>query len=285
MRVSPVVLMLLVAACPATPNDRATVLGGLSVGDEPKAAWRLPTRLREISALAMSADRRLFAVDDEQAVVYEIDYAEGRVVKAFAVGQPALRADFEGLAIVGGDFYLMTSKGDIVRAEEGGDGAHVAHEAFSTGLSKQCEFEGLAADPRADRLLLLCKNLHKTADIDELSIFAWDIAQQRTDEAQRIRLPVEAIRQQLGADTLRPSGLAAHPNGDVLVLVAARERVLAEIDFTGVLLKAIELPGGGRHPQAEGIEFGVNRELVIADEGGNKEARLTVYSERTSQHE
>lgn len=264
--------------------DQATVLGGLSFGGEPQAAWRLPKLLREISALAMSADQRLFAVDDERAVVYEIDYAQGRVVKSFAVGKPAIRADFEGLAIVDDAFYLMTSKGDIVRAGEGDDGAHVAHESFATGLAQQCEFEGLAEDPRAARLLLLCKNLHKKADIDELSIFAWDIGQQRIDAAQRIRLPVDAIRQELGADSLRPSGLAAHPDGDVLVLVAARERALAEIDFTGALRKAIELPGGGKHPQAEGIEFGTNGELIVADEGGNKKARLTIYGERTSQH-
>ena len=276
-------LLLLVAACPATPNDQGTVLGNLSFSGKPQAAWRLPKRLREISALAMSPDHRLFAVDDEQAIIYEIDYSEGRISKAFAVGKPALRADFEGLAIVDTTFYLMTSKGKITRTVEGSDGEHVAYDSFSTGLGKQCEFEGLAADPRSPRLLLLCKNLHRKADFDVLSIFSWDTEQQHIDETQRIELPVDAAEARLGSDSLRPSGLAVHPSGDALVLVAARERALVEIDFTGALRNAIELPGGGKHPQAEGIEFGLNRELIIADEGGKGRARLTVYGEQNTQ--
>lgn len=266
-------LLLLVAACPATSNDQDPVPGNLSLGGEPQAAWRLPKRLREISALAMSPDHRLFAVDDEQAIIYEIDYSEGRISKAFAVGKPVLKADFEGLAIVDDAFYLMTSRGKITRTVEGEDGEHVPYETFFTGLGKHCEFEGLAADPRAPRLLLLCKNLQKSADIDVLSIFAWDIEQERIDESQRIELPVQAAQAKLGTDTLRPSGLAAHPDGDALLMVASRERALVEIDFTGALRNAIELPGGGKHPQAEGIEFGPNRELIIADEGGKGRAR------------
>ena len=67
---------------------------------KPLARWYLPDRLHEVSALAMTADRELFAVDDEQAVIYQIDYTSGRLVKAFALGRPVERGDFEGLAVV-----------------------------------------------------------------------------------------------------------------------------------------------------------------------------------------
>ena len=36
--------------------------------------WKLPGRLREISGLALTSDERLFAVADEKAIVYELDY-------------------------------------------------------------------------------------------------------------------------------------------------------------------------------------------------------------------
>jgi uncharacterized protein YjiK len=259
-------------------EDQPTVLDGLALDDGPQLAWRLKPRLREISGLAMSPDQRLFAVDDERARIYEIDYAEGRINKVFDIGRPALRGDFEGLAIVGTTFYLMTSNGRIIVAEEGADGEHVASESFDTGLAKQCEFEGLAVDPQSAGLLLLCKNVLGKADIDSLSIFAWDIQQRRVDESQRIVLPMDAIRARLGIDRLRPSGLAVHPRQPVMVIVAARERALVELDFTGELRNAIILPNRKAHPQAEGIEFGVDQQLIIADEGGKGRARLSLYS-------
>ena len=46
--------------------------------------WKLPGKLREISGLALTSDERLLAVTDESAIVYEIDYENGRLVKAFA---------------------------------------------------------------------------------------------------------------------------------------------------------------------------------------------------------
>lgn len=279
---SPLILFLSAHACVAA-DDPPTILDSLSLADGPQVSWRLQSRLREISALATSADHRLFAVDDERALVYEIDYVEGRINKAFAVGKPALKDDFEGLAIIDKTFYLMTSNGEITVAEEGADGEHVAYETFDPGLARQCEFEGLAVDPRAPRLLLLCKNLRRKADIETLSIVAWDIPERRVDESRRIELPVAAIKARLGIDSLRPSGLAVHPEMPALLIIAAGERALVELELTGKLRNAIVLPNAKAHPQAEGIEFGVEQQLIIADEGGKGRARLSLYSKLNKQ--
>src|SRR5882762_6336402 len=56
--------------------------------------WNLPKRLNEISGLALSADARLFAHDDERGVIYQIDWRHGRLTKAFSLGDPPPRADF-----------------------------------------------------------------------------------------------------------------------------------------------------------------------------------------------
>ncbi|MEM7504621.1 MAG: hypothetical protein AAF417_21465, partial [Pseudomonadota bacterium] len=99
-------LSLLVSTRLAVPSSLDDL-----VRDPPSAEWRLPKRLKEISALAMSDSHRLFAVDDEIAIIYEIDYDNGKLLQAFAFGEPALRGDFEGLALVGDRFYLLTSDG------------------------------------------------------------------------------------------------------------------------------------------------------------------------------
>ena len=269
-----------VAALSLLVSTRLAVPSSLDdlVRQPPSAEWRLPKRLKEISGLAMSDGNRLFAVDDEIAIVYEIDYDNGKLLKAFAFGEPALRGDFEGLALVEDRFYLLTSDGILYDAKEGHDGYHVSYNRIDTGLGRQCEFEGLSEDVTPGALLLACKALRKRADIDVLSIFRWPLGTDRSPESERIDLPIEQITEVLGTPKLRPSGIAVHPLRDTLVLVAARERALIELDANGRLLSALVLPKKNRHPQAEGIEFASNGSLILADEGQRGRATMVIYS-------
>src|SRR5690606_8221903 len=93
--------------------------------DAPTARHTLPPALVEVSGLALSPDGRLFAHGDEQAEVLQIDVRTGARVKGFTLGSPALTGDFEGIAIVGERFFLVTSGATIVEFREGGDGESV----------------------------------------------------------------------------------------------------------------------------------------------------------------
>ena len=248
------------------------------VGGEPTAEWRLPARLAEISALAMSEDQRLFAVDDERAIVYQIDYDNGRLVKAFALGAKPVRDDFEGLAIVGREFFLLTSDAKLFAAAEGEDGERVPFTVTDTGLGDECEFEGLTPAADGGALLLLCKNVRKGAEIDVVSVFEWRLGAQPNAIAGSVPLPVAAIREALGKRRFRPSGIALRPRGETLVVVAARERALVEVTASGELLNAVLLPGEERHRQTEGIEFTARGDVILADEANKGPPRLTIYS-------
>ncbi len=254
-----------------------TVLDRYSLTAESHTQWALPDKLLEISALAMTPDNRLLAVDDERAVVYEIDYVSGGLVKAFALDKPVLRSDFEGLAVLDSTVYLMTSDGIIYSAPEGGDGDRVAYESHNTGLGSECEFEGLAADPAGRRLLLLCKNVRKKADIDTLSIYVWDAVGETLLPRDRIELPVADISLALRSRRLHPSGLVVDQETGNLLLVAAREQALIELEGDGKFIAARRLELPRRHPQAEGIELAPDGRLILADEGGKSRARLSVY--------
>ncbi len=262
---------------PSAAGEKS-ILANLNLKEGALAEWRLPSRLREISGLAMTPEQRLLAMDDEKAIVYQIDYLNGRFVKAFAFGKPVLRGDFEGLAVVGDTVYLLTSTGVLYSAVEGDDGDRVDYEIFDTGLEEQCEFEGLARDRSGANLLLLCKAVLDSANIDALSVFPWNLKDREVVYDQRIELPLAAISSRLGVRGLHPSGIVAHPDEESLLIVAARERALVEIDTEGALLDAVVLPDERRHPQAEGIELIGDGRLVIADEGGKGRARLTVYT-------
>ncbi len=233
--------------------------------------WALPDGLREVSGLALGAQERLFAHGDEEATIFELDLAGGQVRKRFHVGDPARKGDFEGLAWHEGYFYLVTSDGTLLRFREGSDEEHVEFELTHTGLGRQCEIEGLHAPADGGLLLLACKTPRQDDLQGRLAVLAWSLPDARPQPADNVMV------EQLPAD-FAPSGLTRCPDSGNLLLVAARQRALIEVSGDGELVRALRLPGGGRHPQMEGVELTSTGNLIIADEGGSGRGRLGVYA-------
>lgn len=239
--------------------------------------WRLPDKLNEISGLALTADGRLFAVNDEVAIIYELNYEEGRIVKAFALGKPIVKGDFEGIAVVNDLIYLTTSSGRVYFAAEGGDGQRVAFDTYDTGLGKDCEIEGLATNSNNTRLYFLCKTLRKNSRLPGLAVFAWDVGERKLRPDESLFLPLSEIMRQLRVDRFSPSGITIDRQSDNRIVLAARQRALVELSADGQLVSARNLPLTNRHRQAEGLELTGDGRLLIADEGGTHKARLAVY--------
>lgn len=253
------------------------ILGIFPLDSESMMQWRLPDRLKEISGLALTGDGRLLAMDDEFAVVYELDYDNGRLLKAFALGNPVAKGDFEGIAVVDGLVYLTNSKGRVYLAAEGGDGQRVSFDTYKTGLGEYCEIEGLVQSSDDSRLYFLCKNVRDRDKIDGLMIFAWSVEKRELIEEQSILLPERAILAKLRMDRFNPSGITIDRQSGNFIVVSARQRALVEVDARGELIDARFLPLTARHRQAEGIELTDDQRLLIADEGGSHRARLAVY--------
>lgn len=237
--------------------------------------WRLPERLREISGLALSPDGRLFAHDDEQAVIYELDTREGRIVKAFALGDAEIvRGDFEGLAITpNGDFWMTTSQGRLYRFREAADGARTRFERFDTGLRDVCEIEGLAHLAAEESLILACKQNQTRSMRDTVSLHAWRIGANQAASPWR-QWPVAALATAAGVENFRPSSLDIDASTGRLLLLSARNAALAEIDGE-TITSARAL--GRQHTQAEGVVSLADGSLAISDEGGDGLALLSIY--------
>lgn len=239
--------------------------------------WRLPDRLNEISGLALTPDGRLLGVIDEAAIVYELDYDEGRLVKVFALGVPIVRDDFEGIAVIDDLIYLTTSSGRVYFSAEGGDGQRVTFDTYDTELGRECEIEGLAQSSDSTRLYFLCKKLRKKSTQRGLALFAWDVAERELLPDESMILPVREILQQLRVDRFSPSGITIDRHTGNRIVIAARQRALVELSADGRLVSARNMPLTARHRQAEGIELTSDGRLLIADEGGTHKARLAVY--------
>jgi len=241
--------------------------------------WKLPKKLREISGLALTPDERLLAVNDEKAIVYELDYQDGRIIKSFAFGDPVVRADFEGIAVLQDKIWLMTSDGLLFAAVEGPDGQHVSYKKYDTGHGDYCELEGLAQDRAAETLILACKKAKSKKN--DLMMFEWSASSSGIEHVRDVVVPELSIAGTIDKKRINPSGIAIDPQTGERLLVAARQRAVVRLTADGVLSEVIIRLKKGRHKQAEGIEMTRDGRLLIADEGSGGRARLAVYPART----
>jgi uncharacterized protein YjiK len=263
--------ILLVACGPKMADTSASQ----TITDDSFRQWKLPRKLHEVSGLALTRDNRLLAITDEEAVVYEIDYESGRLVKAFAFGDPVVRGDFEGIAVLHDKVWLMTSQGRLFSAREGANGERVQFQQFDTGLGKYCELEGLAQDRDNGLLALACKETRSKND--QLKIFELSVTANGISQVRDIKVPEAAIADEIESKHVNPSGIAIAPDSGQRTMVAARQRAIMQLSSDGELIDAIILPKKKRHRQAEGVEITADGRLLIADEGGDGKARLAIY--------
>lgn len=238
---------------------------------EPSARFDLPGRLDEVSGLAFSPDGRLFAHDDERGRVYEIDPATGRVGKRWDAGEDVVRADFEGIAIAGARFFLVTSRGLLYELREAADGESAPFRVTDTGVGATCEVEGLDYDPAADALLIACKVSTDRAVI-LVHRLPLDPAAPRLEP---LRVPRTGLAPVGLDEDFEPSAVAVGPTG-TLWLVSGPRRALIEVAPDGRILRGVDLPRR-RHRQPEGLGFAPDGTLYVADEASGGRPRLTAY--------
>ena len=240
--------------------------------------WKLPGRLKEISGLAMTMDNRLLAHSDEKGVIYEIDYRNGTIGKAFQLAdmKAPVADDFEGIATVGDQVYLVTSSGRLYECSEGAAGESVLYNIYTTGVGRDYEIEGLAYEANRRVLLLMCKGARRPGLKEQLAIYHWSIDEKQLNEDAHTVIPVIEFSRHIGRKKFQPSGIERHPVSGNYFVVAARQRAIAELAPGGQVVAVKQFPAQ-RHRQTEGITFAADGTLIIADEGAGKKARLTLY--------
>jgi uncharacterized protein YjiK len=244
------------------------VLDGYDLSGKPAARRALPSSLREISGLAVSPEGRLFAHNDESAEISEIDPATGERLRRFGPGRLPIEGDFEGLTIAEGRLFVISSDGTILEFSPAADGARSEYVRHQTGLRRVCDVEGLAHDARSRTLLVLCKTMYGGGPP---GVYAFDLQTRLLQQRPRFVVRPDA------SETLSPSGLAVHGRTGHLVVVAARQHMVVELDRSGNVIATQKLDRS-RHPQAEGIEFLQDGALVISDEAPRGRAYLTIYA-------
>ena len=275
---STIAAALVLFACMRAPAPAAEPAPeGSLFAAAPEQQWHLPAKLNEISGLAVSPDRRVFAHDDETAIIYEIDVTAGRLIKNFALGDPIEAGDFEGLAITpDSQFYMITSRGLLYTFREAADGAHTSFETIDTGLHRVCEVEGLAYVAAEDSLIIACKRMNDRAMRNTVSLYAWRPSAPDTPAAPWLALPEANLAARAGVERFRPSSIDLDPVSGRILLLSGNDGALAELDRNGAVLAARAL--GPRHAQAEGVIVAPDGALIISDEASGGQATLSRYA-------
>jgi uncharacterized protein YjiK len=239
----------------------------------PLARWELPHGLREISGLALSPDGRLFAHDDNNAVVYQIDYRRGAIVKQFQLGDKLVQGDFEAITVAGDRMYLLTSDGILYRFPEGDDHSRVAYNEIDTGLGKKCEFEAMTYEAAGNALILACKTVYQKSLGHELVLYRWGLP--NGEPLTRMTVSEDVIvGKHDDKGELHPTDITVDPASGHLV-VLTKDGHLIELMPDGSFVAVHKLPD--RHHQPEGLAITADGFVLVSDEAGPRPASITAY--------
>ena len=241
----------------------------------PDTILELSDNLKEISGLATDASGRLFGHQDEEGIIYELDPTTGKVLKRWGIGKWGLEDDFEGIAIVGDLFYLLSSEGELYEFREGDDKGVSEFKQYKTDITGKFDAEGLCYDPKTNTLLIVCKEFpgKDYNDGEEKTVFPFSMETKELIREPRFVLDVRTILKKTGEKDFKPSAIELNPSSGSFFLLSSKDQAIIEVSPAGDLLAAYELDKD-IHPQPEGIAFGKNGEMYI----GNEKGGLVVYN-------
>ena len=262
----------------AAASKRRVSLDSYTLDPETATHWKLPRELEEVSGLAMTGDNRLLAHNDERAIVFEIDYLQGSIVKAFQLADMnhPVAGDFEGIAATDDGIFLVTSTGRLYEFHEGIAGESVLFNVYTTGVGRDFEIEGLTYDRGLRVLLLMCKDARSLDMEGQLAIYQWSVDEKQMKENGRILIRVKEFARHVSGRKFHPSGIERHPVSGNYFVVAGRQGAIGEMTPAGQVVTVRKFPARW-HRQVEGITFAADGTLIVADEGAGRKGRLTLY--------
>jgi uncharacterized protein YjiK len=230
--------------------------------------WQLPKKLNEASGLALSKDGRIFTHNDEKGIVYHFNADTGDIDTVFKIDDPAIRADFEAVAIIDKDFFLITSDGVLYPVPDALDFSKeiVSSAPVETGLAEICEVEGLASF--LNDLYIACKTNYRESDKHELLVYRFNPRNLSLKEF--LRLPHET----LGLKSFPASGIAITSNA--IYIISARKRQMLLVSHDGHFIGRHKLKKK-YHRQVEGISVTSDGKIYLVDEGKGKGGQFSSY--------
>jgi uncharacterized protein YjiK len=252
-----------------------SVLHHYNLKDGNSTTFKLPKSLIEISGIINIGKNRIFAHNDEEGVVFEIDYSTGKILKSFLLGTNEVFKDFEDITFAQNKLFLISSKGIIYRFNEGENNSHVEYDVFKTGLSKAYDIEGLCYDPVTNTLLIACKKYPGPGYEGSRTVYSFSLATYELLKKPRFILNEKDIEDRFDLKKISPTGITRDPKSGNFFILTSHVKAVLEISPDGKILAAEKL-SKKIHPQPEGITFADDGTLLISDENSDG-GLITLY--------
>lgn len=241
-------------------------------------AAKLTGKLSEISGLTITPEGKVFGHNDEKGIAYQINYKTGEIIKEFYLTRWVPEKDFEGIAYANKKFYMITSDGILYEFPEGQNKAAVDYKTYKTGLTIEYNIEGLCYDSKANSLIFVCKEFPGKTYEGNRAAYSFSLKNFKMDKFPRFLISLKELKDKFGIKDFFPSAIEKHPSSNSYLILSARNgAAIAEIAEDGKLLNAKELKSKN-HKQPEGMTILPNFDLLISDEGANKNGTITIYN-------
>ncbi len=247
---------------------------------------KLPAELREISALSYYKDNLLACLQDENGIIYLIDFDTEEVAKKIKVEG---KGDYEGIETLGDTAYMMKSNGKIIRVVNFTEKSPEIKK-FDLGFGAKNNCEGLAYNTKTDELLIACKgraelpnDIQKDLNLPELkkyrAVYKVNRQNMKPDIKPKYLLEKKEYEKLSQTDDFKPSAIAVHPvTGNVYILASAG-KLLVIIDKYGNYLEHKRL-NNRIFRQPEGICFSPDgKKLFISNEGKGTKGTILVFED------
>lgn len=245
----------------------------------PSKVYPMPFALREISGLSVIDNDNVACVQDEEGSVFIFSLAKEEIQRRIPF---AGKGDFEELALVGKDAYVLESNGDIYHITDYSAEGTPGVKKLSTQLDKESDAEGLCYDKKNNRLLISCKGKAEEKGKTTKAVYAFDIGSQKLSNGPVFNISLKEIKDALSktsgdkkskemkADEIdqvfTPSGIAIHPLTGEYYVLSSQNNLLAVLDEQGKVSEVHKLKSE-LFTQPEGIAFASSGELFISNEG------------------
>jgi uncharacterized protein YjiK len=226
--------------------------------------WNMPIVLEEISGISWIDNEHIACVEDEEAIIFIYNTKTSQIDKQIVFGEDG---DYEGITLVGKDAYVLRSDGVIFEILNFQKDSLIVNE-YSTGMSKEFEWEGIAWEKKRNRLLLSIKN---KADENSKPIYAFNLKTKTVEEkpAYEIKFNDPAFKileLEINQQIIEPSEVTVHPiTGDIYVLEGTNPKLLI-LNSSGAI-KKLHVLKEEQFGQPEGLTFDDQGNMYISNEG------------------
>lgn len=230
--------------------------------------WELPEVLNEVSGIAWVGDNLIACVQDEDGKIFLYDLDKKKITQEipFADG-----GDYEGIAIVNEDAYIIRSDGLLFQISNyRTDNRKVNSQ--QTQFSDKNNMESLYFDANSKKLLTIPKDRDEDDLYKSIYQISLETGKSGTKAISKISMKSEMLkdfRNEKIHKTLNPSEIAVNAKADGFWVLEGKDPKLLSVDAKGEIKRVYQLDKSV-FAQPEGLTFSTDGRMFISNEAGKK---------------